>query len=44
MAMVYGWKGTQYQDVPSEDALFWFNYGYNYYQQWEAQQNSTEIP
>ncbi len=33
-AIVYSWKLEEYLELPSDDALFWFEYGYNYYFDW----------
>jgi RHS repeat-associated protein len=31
LAVVYGWKLTQYHILPSPGTLFWYSVGYNYY-------------
>ena len=28
------WKFFEYGESPSEDTLFWLNYGYDYYMRW----------
>jgi len=33
-AIVRLWKGWEYLEAPSEDTLFWLQYGYDYYQGW----------
>jgi hypothetical protein len=33
-----GWKLEEYGGLASEDALFWLEYGYNYYQDWLEEQ------
>ena len=37
--IVIVWKYVEYGDLPSEDTLFWLDYGYEYYQQWQDYQN-----
>ncbi|MEZ4713490.1 MAG: hypothetical protein R3A44_40255 [Caldilineaceae bacterium] len=32
------WKGWEYLEAPSEGTLFWLQYGYDYYQNWQNEQ------
>ena len=43
-AIIYYWKWSEYGGTPSEDTLFWNEYGYDYYQKWkeEAEQAIEE--
>ena len=36
--IVWTWKLWEYHNPPSEDTLFWLDYGYDYYQQWQKNQ------
>ncbi|MCB8953074.1 MAG: RHS repeat-associated core domain-containing protein [Ardenticatenales bacterium] len=37
-AIVRLWKGWEYGEKPSEDTLFWLQYGYDYYLHWREEQ------
>lgn len=37
------WKFVEYQgESPSEDTLFWLDYGYDYYEEWEKRQKEPD--
>jgi len=36
--IAYAWKWREYDEPPSEDVLFWIDYGYDYYRQWKENQ------
>jgi hypothetical protein len=38
--IAYGWKLGEYAESPSEDSLFWLEYGYTYYQEWLETQSA----
>jgi RHS repeat-associated protein len=35
IAIAQTWKIVEYGETASEDTVFWLNYGYDYYQQWQ---------
>jgi len=36
-AIARAWKFVEYREAPSEDALYWLNYGYDYYGRWKKE-------
>jgi RHS repeat-associated protein len=40
--IVIGWKLWEYKESPSENTLFWLNYGYEYYQRWHKKNRQEE--
>jgi hypothetical protein len=45
IAIVWTWKLWEYQEKPSDETLFWLQYGYDYYLRWlEQQQANTATP
>jgi hypothetical protein len=41
-SIVWTWKIWEYQEAPSDDTLFWLNYGYDYYLEWLDEQNTQQ--
>ncbi|MCB0035843.1 MAG: hypothetical protein KDE51_17550 [Anaerolineales bacterium] len=40
--IAHGWKLNQYDEFATEEVIFWLDFGYQYYSQWEADQNENE--